>query len=437
MSGFGLPSLDEITPPEETKAPSTVRTVEEPSLEEVSDELQDLSDEDLGLDVEDFDGELPDVNEDEEDLAYFERIGDEDLEDEPTEIPEPTFEEEVEEVKDDTVADFGKLTGVIQKVRVGNDKDKTDFQLRTDDGEVVYLKEDEANYGIRQGDRVVATVDLEDVGATKTGVAVYTAIMVELSALAAAEEEAVEEETPKASKKSKKGKGPGPKKAGGLAGIVAAIKDELNEGKKDRGDYEEEPEEEEERPKKAKKTKPAKGKGGGALKELYLTVADFILEAWKAGIGFLSALPLVGKVFGLLKALTPIIKLVSRLWGLIVLLIIYLILSPIGGADKADKVDVGENERLIETEEVSLVTTGETFADGQLKLTVVNKGDIYADTALSAKIKEDKFLFGKKSDCDSGFFMLAPGEKRELSLKCGVKMEHAKVKSIDISEETK
>lgn len=436
MSGFGLPSLDELTPPEETKAPSTVKTVEEPSLEEVSGELQDLSDEDLDLDGEDFEGEFADEDEDDEDLAYFERISDE--EDEPDEIPEPTFENELDEVKDDTVADFGKLTGVIQKVRVGNDKDKTDFQLRTDDGEVVYLKEDEANYGIRQGDRVVATVDLEDVEATKTGVAVYTAIMVELAALAAAAEEEEEVEAPKATKKSKKGKGPGPKKAGGLAGIVAAIKEELNEGKKDRGDYEEEqPEEEEERPKKAKKTKPAKDKGGGALKGLYLTVANFILEAWKAGIGFLSALPLIGKVFGLLKSLTPLIKVVTRLWGLIVLLIIYLILSPIGGADKADKVDVGDNERLIETEEVSLVTKDETFADGQLKLTIVNKGDTYADTALRAKIKEDKFLFGKKTDCDSGFFMLAPGEKRELSLKCEMKMEHAKVKSIDISEETK
>ena len=192
MAGFTLPPLGGLP--------------ETPKLKPITKESQsfgDSFDEKVDNEIIDLDDDIFNVleeslptdklespralgeDEDIEDLEEFDDDGIEDLydlEDEDDEEDEELNEEDtMEELPYKTVpVGLGvvDVVGVIEGVRVNKEKELTAIKFRRDDdGELIYLQEDQMN-PLLNGERVVASINLDSKTTNGKNIAVYDAISV-------------------------------------------------------------------------------------------------------------------------------------------------------------------------------------------------------------------------------------------------------------------
>lgn len=389
--------LEERLPTDKLKAPRALGEGEDEDIEDL-EELEDDGIQDL-YNLEDEDDE--DNEEDEE------------LDEESTmeELPYKTVPVGL------GVAD---VVGVIEGVRVNKEKELTAIKFRRDDdGELIYLQEDQMN-PLLNGERVVASINLDSKTTNGKNIAVYDAISV-IPVSIMNENDDYEEPNDEVKPPSN------PK---GLKGILQAIKAEY--ASKGQGqpsqpdeDTEEEADEDEENPEPIKPKLQKKGRNA-SKRNLYIIVADFLYDTTMSILNSLSKIPLIGKVFALLKSLDGIFKLLSRLWLIILIVIILLTTGLI------NKVKGKVDGTTLSKGNVTLQVTKPIYADNKITMKVKNTSKVYADFYLTSNVRSGLPLIGKKTTCESEFTVLSLDQEKEITLVCKSPQKQAKVTNTDI-----
>lgn len=344
----------------------------------------------------------------------------------PDEEADYTDEEDYDtfndDVSDDTIAQFKEITGTINAVKINESNNSTAIQFDSVEEGLVYLQDNEVNYIAEKNMFARVLVDTENVGKTKTGITVYQSIeLTPIDNVPFIEESVPEEREVKNNKLSFPDK---IRKA--IDDVKSELRGESSENEDDSDDEAALQEDDnEKRPKKKNKKKPS------SIKLLYLTIADFLLSIIMKFIQLLSRIPLLGKIFKLLEKLEPLFKFITRLWLLILIMIVFLFTNLV---PKVFNSDTDSNLISIEKDEITLTIDDVKYTDGTINLNAKNSSNIFADFYLTAEVKERKAIpfLGKKSTCKSDFTVLGIDEKKEITLKCDSNFKDTKMKNIDI-----
>ena len=436
MAGFNLPPLGGL--PETPKLKPI--TKESQSFgdsfdEKVDNEIIDLDDDIFNVLEESLSTdklESPRAlgkDEEDEDIDDLEELDDDgiqdlyDLEDEDDEEDEELDEEDTTEELPYKTVPVGlgvvDVVGVIEGVRVNKEKELTAIKFRRDDdGELIYLQEDQMN-PLLNGERVVASINLDSKTTNGKNIAVYDAISV-IPVSIMNENDDYEEPNDEVKPPSN------PK---GLKGILQAIKAEYaskGQGQPSQPDEDtEEADEDEEDPEPIKPKLQKKGRNA-SKRNLYIIVADFLYDTTMSILNSLSKIPLIGKVFALLKSLDGIFKLLSRLW-LIILIVIILLTTGL-----VNKVKGKVDGTTLSKGNVTLQVTKPIYADNKITMKVKNTSKVYADFYLTSNVRSGLPLIGKKTTCESEFTVLSLDQEKEITLVCKSPQKQAKVTNTDI-----
>lgn len=416
FSDLDFPASQQANPKQST--PSVAPAFKPPALGEDVDDLEDLEDieEEDGLGLYDLKSGPTSVvlGSEEDDFEDIEDLDDEDDESlESEDVEEETAPEGWGSVK--------TVYGIAETVRVNKANELTAFKFRLDDtDELIFLQEDQMN-PILKGEHVVAEIDESSLTENKNGIKTYNAISVIPTSLLSEEpvNNVYDEESGSLAVLAN------PK---GLRGIIQAIKDEYATKGNPTNDSDEndDPDEDEEPPVKPKGKLPKKAKSSES-KGFYMTVADLIHNVLMSGINFLSKIPLIGKAFGLLKILDGPIRLLSKLWLLILIAVILLttgLTSKIMGKAKG--------EQLSKDNVTLAITRKAVYENGKVNIVVKNESKVYADFFLTTKVRKGLPLIGKETTCESELTVLNLGEEKELTLVCEKIVPDADAKGTDI-----
>lgn len=421
FSDLDFPASQQANPKQST--PSVAPAFKPPALGEDVDDLEDLEDieEEDGLGLYDLKSGPTSaaLGGEEDDLEDIEDLDDEDLDDEDDESLES--EDVEEETAPEGWGSVKTVYGIAETVRVNKANELTAFKLRLDDtGELIFLQEDQMN-PILKGEHVVAEIDESSLTENKNGIKTYNAISVIPTSLLSEEpvNNVYDEES---------GSPEPPANPKGLRGIIQAIKDEYaTKGSlTNDSDENDDPDEDEDPPVESKKRLPKKAKSSEP-KGFYMTVADLIYNVLMSGINFLSKIPLIGKAFGLLKILDGPIRLLSKLWLLILIAVILLttgLTSKIMGKAKG--------EQLSKDNVTLAITRKAVYENGKVNIVVKNESKVYADFFLTTKVRKGLPLIGKATTCESELTVLNLGEEKELTLICEEIVPGADAKGTDI-----
>lgn len=394
-----------------------------PSLESISNDEPEVNDDSSVFNHPDTDESLIDFNdpyEDENEDIQDDMFGESDFED------------------DDTVAKFKELKGQIIAIKVNEETSSTAMQLQTNSEGLVYLQEEEVNFLVEKGMQVNAIVDTENTGTTRSGIKVYQTIEVIPTDSQPVSNDTESEPTSK-SKSKKRSKSPlGDKIKNAIKEVKMELKgngdspsrnssDDDHEGQEDdvSDDYQDEPGDN-------KKNKSRRKRRKNPVVLMYVTIADFLLSLIMGIVNILSSIPLIGKLFALIKILEPLFKLITRLW---LPLLIALVILLGRGISLKDIPDNGKSdETLIAKGDSKIAVSNEVYSEGNVTLTGTNKGDTYADFYFTAEVNEDKTIpfLGKSTKCISEYSVLGIDESRTYILKCDDNLSKAKIKNIDI-----
>lgn len=409
MSDFKLPDLGSLPDLDELES--------KPLHSKVDDEPLGLEDaqEDSLIDLEDEDN-YEEESSDNESISYYEE------------------EEEEEEYEDEL--ESGELEGTVIDVKLNMENEITVVKLETDTKGIVYLKIPYIEELVEKGKRISAQYEEEQNSATKTGIPIFVGY-----GIVVLDSQPIWTKKKKDSRSSDK---PRAKKSffDKLKSAVNEVKGELNGNKDDTNDYEDEEnedpkeinrEKENERPKNKKR----QGKKGSPIITLYLTIADLIYSFIMGVINFLSKIPLLGRLLGILKFLDPVIKFLSRLWLLFLILFIWAGTSLFTNLiDKSQNENViPESSEVLKKDNISIIVKSKDLKGDMITVNLQNSSEIYADFYLTATIKEKSFIpfLGKKSECIGQVIVLGIEEEKTGTLKCDAKFDEAKIKNLDIN----
>lgn len=409
MSDFKLPDLGSLPDLDELES--------KPLHSKIDDEPLGLKDaqEDSLIDLEDEDN-YEEESSDNESISYYEE------------------EEEEEEYEDEL--ESGELEGTVIDVKLNMENEITVVKLETDTKGIVYLKIPYIEELVEKGKRISAQYEEEQNSATKTGIPIF--IGYGIVVLDSRPIWKKEKKDPRSSDRPKTKKSFFDK----LKSAANEVKGELNGNKDDTNDYEDEEnedlketnrEKENERPKNEKR----QGKKKSPIITLYLAIADLIYSFIMGVINFLSKIPLLGRLLGILKFLDPVIKFLSRLWLLFVILFIW-----VGTSLFTNLIDKSQNENVIpessevlKKDNISIIVKSKELKGDMITVDLQNSSEIYADFYLTATIKEKSFIpfLGKKSECIGQVIVLGIEEEKPGTLKCDAKFDKAKIKNLDIN----
>lgn len=380
--------------------------------------------------LDDMDSKNEDIYENDEPSVFNSTESDDSLIDLNDPDEEDLFSEEDFYEDDDTIAKFKELVGIINAVKINDKSESTAIQLDSETEGLVYLQDSEINHIAEKGLTVKVTVDTENAGVTKTGIPVYQ--LIELVPLGRAltnnndENESNEIKQPSSKK-------PKLSITDKIKNAISEVKKELNDNNNDTSsnsddneDLYDDEDNSEELPKKSNKNKRP-----NPIKLLYLTIADFLLSLIMNIIGFLSRIPLIGKVFSLLNKLEPIFKIITRLWLPIVVLILFFVTNSFV---LKPNPNYNKDESIVKVDNISIEVQDTAYKDGKITLSGTNHSKVYADFYFTAELKEEKAIpfLGKKSKCKSDYTVLGINETKQFSLRCDTKLDKAKIKNIDI-----
>lgn len=341
----------------------------------------------------------------------------------PLLIPVDEFEEENiidledEEEEDDTVAQFEDITGKIIDVKINRDRTLTAVKLQRDNGSLVLLQEEEANYTLKKGDYVSASVDSESATKTKSGL--YSLLAISIMTLSREDERLTPASPP--IEKDEIPKSIGSSKRGGIKSLWTQALDELK-GNKGKGKQPEEPYSEEQKNKEKKPRGAVKKK-----KNIYLTVANSLYSLLSKPISLIKKVPVLGKIAPLLDTL---VRCVTYLWGVILVLIVALFLIPMGNSGPAKEKASGQE---VKADNITLDIQKTSLSGQVLTLEGKNLSDVYADTYMSATVKTKGLNpFRKKAKCEGPYTNIAPKNSFSVKLKCDISIENGSIKTIEL-----
>lgn len=386
-------------------------------------------------------------------------------------------DEDLEELYDEEYEDFtgeGEFSsspeeivqGMVIDTKVNTTNNVTVIKLKVEE-ELIYLR---INYLINdssRGDLLTASVDSESVTRTKSGILAFDVIEVleiepnsndEIFKEATGKEEP-KEIKPKQQKKKKEKKPNKEPKDGFFAKVSKAIQEMKDEMASDKefidsdSDYEDDSQNNEKEEKENEKPKKKSSKGNKRrnplrfLFDLYLKVANLIFSGIKNFNSLMSNIPIIGIPFKLLNKINIVFRWISYLWLIIILLIFNISLSFLiptkpsfinkpqkQSQVKQDKNTKDKTIKTLKNGDVSLSQNSVTFGDGEVIVNITNSSIGYADFYLTTTAKEKSLIpfVGKKTVCTSPTTVLNVNETKDISLKCGEKIDIKKTSKVDI-----
>lgn len=346
---------------------------------------------------------------------------------------EETFEldDEMIDEEDATSHGVGKVTGVVQDVKIDMSEELTVIKLETNDG-IVYLRIPYVEYAAEKGFLISSEYDEDETTVSKSGVTVYESF--NITVISVDGQKAVEEKKP-LRKKERKNNGI----SSWFKNAIDAVKDEAGSSRKDDTDdyedsYSEDDYDDDEDIKPKERDKKGSRKPKNKRRGIYSSIANVIYSVIMGAVGFLSKVPIVGRIVSILNLLDPVIKFLSMLWLPILLLFLWGGVSTV--TNIVDKVSNSSSSSIkgdkLSNEEVKLVVTNKKYSNGEVNVDFVNTSDYYVDFYFTGEIKEKGFN-GDVIECKSPVSVLPPDEKSSVTLKCDSNPKDAKIKRIDIA----
>lgn len=348
-------------------------------------------------------------------------------------IEEDSLLDEQELIEEELPVEDKIVSGEILDVKFDNSSEVTVIKLKTK-VDLVYLRIPYLEYAAEKGFIIQALYNEDETTKSKSGVVVYSGY--DLTVLSMDGEDLFEndsglqsnavEDTSDNSFMSR------------IKAAIAAVKSEArgsNDGLDSDGEIDEENIDDDEEDDSVESNKDdriprKKNRSKAGRVGIYRSIANFIYSAIMGFISILSKVPIVGRILGLLKVLSPVVKIVSLLWLPIVLLLIWGGTSSIVGIFSSPRGPIpGE---AVRKEDTLISITNKEYKEGSVLIEFVNNSDYYADFYFTGEIKEDK-LMGDTTVCLSDILVTAPDEKGSATLKCEIPFETAKIKDIDIT----
>lgn len=154
------------------------------------------------------------------------------------------------------------------------------------------------------------------------------------------------------------------------------------------------------------------------ISSIYIKISDFILKIITSFLGFLSKIPLIGRLFRLLSSFSMVWKIIARLFPLVVVLLIFFAIW---------NSSVPKNQPIEMPDNGSAVIEKTTYSNGRIKATIHNTGDIIVNVKPTFTIWTNQISINPKSwvvpekslTCSSDYVPIDIGNEKTIDIQCG------------------